>query len=288
METFGKRYGFDKGDNQPQLTSMNHELRNDLYNAHTVFFTRPAEPFFPDAWDVIAERRQGFFVGLWSVFFHRKVNEFTWLKYKKVSEDLFYDGNWYKVYEYLEEILKLRNSGQDDFEFDTFIRIINDALSENNSAYQINNYVFIPINQPEELAELERLKQKTIQYKLKTISTHLETAKKHLAHKPDPDLRNSIKESISMVGTIARMITNDSTLGKALNTLDKKKKINSELKSGFEKLYAFTNSKEGIRHEFMDDSTLDLETTRFFLISCSAFTNYLIQKALNEGIIKDG
>ena len=74
-----------------------------------------------------------------------------------------------------------------------------------------------------------------------------------------------------MVEAVCRTIEpSQNTLGKALNKIESKGKLNSALKSAFEKLYVYTNGKGGIRHALMDDSTLDMEEARYFLISCSA------------------
>ena len=90
-----------------------------------------------------------------------------------------------------------------------------------------------------------------------------------------------------MVEAISRIIEpTENTLGKALNKLNGNKKINKTLKIGFEKLYAYTNDKNGIRHALMDDENIDLEDANLFLVTCSAFTNYLIEKARKENLFK--
>jgi len=35
----------------------------------------------------------------------------------------------------------------------------------------------------------------------------------------------------------------------------------------------------------MDEKSVDYEAAKFFLVSCSAFTNYLIEKARKEGYL---
>ena len=69
--------------------------------------------------------------------------------------------------------------------------------------------------------------------------------------------------------------------------LEKKNKINLTLKAGFEKLYPYSNNKNGIRHALMDEEIINPEDAKFFLIACSAFTNYLIEKAKQENLLID-
>ena len=55
---------------------------------------------------------------------------------------------------------------------------------------------------------------------------------------------------------------------------------------GFEKIYGYTSDQDGIRHAILDESkTVEPEDALFMLVSCSAFCNYLQQKAVKAGII---
>ena len=109
--------------------------------------------------------------------------------------------------------------------------------------------------------------------------THINNALNFLADRNVKDYKNSIKESISAVESICKVITKNehATLGDALKVLEKKRGLQGPLKAAFEKLYAYTNDKGGVRHAdglFASDATF--EEAKFMLVSCSAFVNYLI------------
>ena len=91
------------------------------------------------------------------------------------------------------------------------------------------------------------------------------------------DYRNSIKESISAVESIARAISGSdkATLGNALRTIEKKGQLHRALKEGFLKLYGYTSDKQGIRHAMLDEPNITAADARYFLVSCSSFANYL-------------
>ena len=168
-----------------------------------------------------------------------------------------------------------------------FKEYVNNMLERNNSAYRVMDNIFVPVTNKEEIEEVRRAKENAIKTGIFGLGEHLSSAIGLLAKKPTPDFRNSIKESISMVEAVCRTIEpSQNTLGKALNKIETKGKLNSTLKTSFEKLYAYSNDKGGIRHALMDDHDLDLEDARFFLISCSAFSNYLVDKGRKEGLIK--
>ena len=111
--------------------------------------------------------------------------------------------------------------------------------------------------------------------------SHINNAVGFLADRGNTDYKNCIKESISAVESICKVITKNehATLGDALKELEKKRNLKGPLKSAFEKLYNYTNDKGGIRHSeglFVSDVTF--EEAKFMLVSCSAFVNYLISE----------
>ena len=116
---------------------------------------------------------------------------------------------------------------------------------------------------------------------LKPVRVHLEKSLELLSDRKSPDYRNSIKESISAVEAICRLITKDkkATLGQALKEVETKVGLHGALKNAFSNLYGYTSSADGIRHALLDEPKLSFEDAKFMLVSCSAFINYLISKA---------
>lgn len=223
---------------------------------------------------------------IWVGYLRKPIDEF--LKVANTNavaiKPIFMTGEWFHVYNFIEFILVHTDSLTETVA--DLRKAINSVLQANNSGYYLHKDQFIPITNHTEVKEISDLEKNTLKYKLKGIKVHLETALKSLSLKPEPDLRNSIKESISMVGTIARFIEPSNDLSKALYKISEKGKIDKQLLEGFKKLYHFTSGEGGIRHELMDTGTnLDFETARYFLISCSAFTNYLISEGIKTGII---
>src|SRR2546421_5002675 len=92
---------------------------------------------------------------------------------------------------------------------------------------------------------------------------HLDRALELLSDRVAPDFRNFIKESISAVEALSRLLTGDpkATLGKALESLEKSLKIelHHNLKDAFKNLYWYTSDAEGIRHGMLGESGLDVE-----------------------------
>ncbi len=120
------------------------------------------------------------------------------------------------------------------------------------------------------------------------VTQHFKTALELLSDRTSPDYRNSIKESIIAVEAISKLITGNSgtTLGRALATIESQGQVqlHTKLKDGFINLYGYTSDAHGIRHALKDDEHPAFEDARYMLVSCSAFVNYLIEKATKAGI----
>jgi hypothetical protein len=98
-----------------------------------------------------------------------------------------------------------------------------------------------------------------------------------LTQRERPDYRNSIKESILAVESMARIVTGEekATLGKLLGILESNGRINSALKTGFGAIYGWTSDTNGIRHAMTDVASVDSADATFYLVACSAFANYV-------------
>ena len=109
--------------------------------------------------------------------------------------------------------------------------------------------------------------------------THLRRAAEHLNAQRYAD---SIRESISAVESVARRIApHENTLGGAIKSLEKKELLkNNQLKKGFEQIYAYTNSEEGVRHSlvFKDSADVGLDEAMFMFGACASFAAYLTNK----------
>ncbi len=159
-------------------------------------------------------------------------------------------------------------------EFHKWISNLNEEFTRLHYAYRIVSLQIVEITSPVEIEAVEA----AINEGKDSVSIHINAALQHYGDKVNPNYRNSIKESISAVEVICREITGKDTLGAALNELEKKGiAFNSQLKTGFNNLYNYTNNKDtGIRHALMDDSHIpEQKEALFMLVSCSAFINYL-------------
>lgn len=157
-----------------------------------------------------------------------------------------------------------------------FIRLANLHLEQENSAYRFVGNQITEITSAEEIESIEAALSVSDEYR--GARTHLRTALDMLSDRKNPDFRNSIKESISAVESIARKLSNDEsgTLGSILKELERTKKLHPALKNAFSSLYGYTSDADGIRHSLLDETNLTKADARFMLVCCSAFINYVL------------
>lgn len=189
---------------------------------------------------------------------------------------IFFKCKWNEVYDFIEFIA---NEYPDNGQREPFINWCNGVLQEEVSAYRFVGGKITQLTSETEILEIEA----ALQLPLAPVNEHLNRALELFADRKAPDYRNSIKESISAVESLCRVIAKNekATLGDALQEIEKLKTINlhSALKAAFEKLYGYTSDEGGIRHALIDQPNSDAEEAKFMLVSCSAFINYLRTKA---------
>ncbi len=182
----------------------------------------------------------------------------------------FYKSDWDLVLDFVEFSSEYHPQFQE---------VCNAFFKREMSAYRFVDGKLVEINSKEEIVEIEEAIKNSDKYN--SVKTHLKTAVELLSDRKNPDFRNSIKESISAVESLSKIITkNDkTTLGQALKEIEKTHKIPGSLKTAFSALYGYTSDEGGIRHSLLETGVkIDLEEARFMLVTCSAFVNYLLNK----------
>ena len=263
---FSQRMGLKPMIPLLQLGSMNEALRNGLWNVlQQQLFSK--ESF-------VEER---FTSDVWSYYFKKAVDSrpitivgYGKASYRKVWEFIrghFFSSEWNEVYDFTEFVVRY-------FPSEIGVRrSIQATLERENSGYRLIKDRFVPISDEQEVSEVAEAAKSPYSQ----VNDHLKSAISLLADRTNPDYRNSIKESISAVEAMAKLVSGNekTTLDDALKTLEKRGVLHSALRSGFSKIYGYTSDANGIRHALMSESDLTQADARYFLVACSAFINLL-------------
>lgn len=281
MKSFSQRKGLKKIKTEIQVDSIDEDLRNRLWNLFTGFYLNTMIGFT----NVSSVENMAILLrGVWHNLFKAPIDNiprrcddlYDWMR------DYFFKCGYGEVYDLLEFV---GNNYPDEEKNRSFKEACNLVLKEELSAYRFVGKQITEVTSEKEVSEIEQ----AMDTPLKAVNTHIESALKLMSDRKSPDYRNSIKESISAVEAICRVIANNKNapLGQALDIIEKEGKIelNKALKDAFDHLFGFTSGSEGIRHSLLDEKVgLDFEDAKFMLVSCSAFVNYLVVKASKAGL----
>jgi AbiJ N-terminal domain 4 len=268
MKSFSQRKGIVKVEEVIQLNRMNESLRNSLWNALDV-----------GVWstDNFMYRQYGapdidaFTQSLWFHYFKKPIDSRPRLSSDKLKivREYFFECQWNEVYDFIEFVVDRLSRSRKQLP-----DLLNAILERESSGYRIVSGHIVDITSEQEVKMLEEAIRDT---RFAGVAGHLERALELLSNRENPDYRNSIKESVSAIESMARIVAENpkATLPDALKSLEKNGRLHTALKDGFVKLYGYTSDEQGIRHAMLDDPNITASDARYFLLSCTSFANYL-------------
>jgi len=276
--SFSKRMGITPSTKIIQSESMDKDLRTSLWNAITVFYwslyRAPYHSGLGRDDYVRGSNLHQLALAIYMVHYKKPIDtiETYWEYFLQEVRNTFYKLQWHEVYDFVEFIVQ---NGPDTNK-KKFLEACNDIFERENSAYRFVAEQITPITSTEEINEIEQAILNSDRYA--GVRIHLQTSLVLLTDRQNPDYRNSIKESISAVESLAKQLVGvpSATLDGALKVLEKSHKLHPALKKAFSSLYGYTNDSDGIRHALMENSELTKADARFMLITCSAFINFAI------------
>ncbi len=188
-----------------------------------------------------------------------------------LAKQVVMSGDWNNVYDLMEIVIHYPHCS-----FGTLIEPINQILSQEGAGYIWVENGFVPVLTTSEVEEVQEALSGLEQSRI-----HFEEALRLLGDKDCVDFRNSASESFKGLEATARHISGkpSATLGDALSFIHTHK----SLQSGWKKIYGYGSDGDGIRHAVKTDSApVPRELAKYLLISCCAFSNYLVsQHAVN-------
>ena len=188
---------------------------------------------------------------------------------------------WNRMYDLLEFIAQNLPEGAEEY-----MAFCNQMLTEECAAYRFVGMKIAEITSGEEIEAIEKGLHDT--EPLSAVRAHLARALELYSERPTADYRNSIKESISAVESLACLIAGKpkATLSEALAAIDKQGPVemHGALRAAFDTLYGYTSDEDGVRHKMLEEGKVSRAEALYMLVACSAFVSYLVSKAIDAGI----
>lgn len=274
---FSERYGYTPVREAIQIESMDDSLRNSLWSLLTILCWNNVSPspgisnpprlkYNPAMKDLCQS--------LWFNLFKKPLDQLDdiWKPVYQQLREHFFACEWYEVYDFIEFI---GNNYRDKGFQEKFKERCNDILEKEMSAYRFVGNKITKITDSHEIEEIEQAATTSAD----PVQTHIQRALASLSDRKTPDYRNSIKESISAVESMAcEMLGEKGTLGKLLKKLGNEINLHPALQEAFSKLYGYTSDEGGIRHALTEVEKTDFSDAKFMLVTCSAFINFVKEK----------
>ena len=281
MALFSQRNGIRLLQKAIQRESIDDELRNGLWNVIQItIWNHWKGSSYGDnrIWDIASS--------IWIHYFKKTIdalpgsgNRHSQYLRQTLQEirQYFFAAKWWEVYDFIEFMLTLDNNPWAN----SLCKCANGFLERENAAYRVIENRITEITDQNEIESIEN----ALENGIPPARIHLQKALELLSDRKQPDFRNSIKESISAVEATCRTLTCDdkATLGDCLKQLKSKKQFHPAFEKALHQLYGYTSDEGGIRHSLTDESEPPAYSdAKFMLVTCSAFTNYLLTKSTEE------
>jgi len=277
---FSEKYGYQS---KPpfQIEDMDEHLRMDIWNILYVnFFYEFNEngvksnflEIASKIWNNIFRYDYEIFCNGFDIRINNQIPVFIKLK------NSYFKLKWFEIYDLIEIILK--NYFENLNLKKEFTNQLNECFERNNAAYRIVNTKIIRITEKCEIYSIEESSNNPHD----SVQKHMNKSLNHFSDRENPDYENCVKESISAVESLCKIIlkengikSDDFTLGHALNEMSKSEEINlnEDFKDGFKNLFHFTSSTDGMRHGGIEEGNVNFDLAKLMLVTCSAFINYL-------------
>ncbi|MDP3267651.1 MAG: hypothetical protein Q8M40_01250 [Legionella sp.] len=206
---------------------------------------------------------------LWTSFFLIDSLPNDPYQYIKKIKIKYFNLTWNETYDLLEFFANHLINKK------SFIDECNIILKEENSAYRFIGPSITEITSEIEIDSIEN-SQRTAYWQ---VNEHINKALKFLSDNKAPDFKNSIKESISAVEAIVKIISKSENGTLGVLVTDPKLNLPSTIQDAIKKIYGFASNAGGIRHSNKNDKNASptKADALFILTTCSAITNYIIQ-----------
>lgn len=272
---FSQRIGQKEVKSKIQLKSMDVDLRVSLWNLFKDCYLDQV-----DSDSINLSPFNDFFRVLECDFFKVPIETLPRNRFnldRRLKKWFLNQADWSLVYDFIEFV---SNVPTPPVNSENFRERCNEILKRELSGYRFIGEYLTPIADEIELKELGEALRNAADNQFRGVKNHISAALSKLSDRKQPDYPNSIKESVSAVESICRLIAGEdkADLGQALKIIKKKNSLHPALEKAFQSIYGYTSDEGGIRHSMLDEPKSDFADAKWMLVSCAAFINYLIMK----------
>jgi hypothetical protein len=190
------------------------------------------------------------------------------------------DRSWYDIYNLCELVVTWLAAEIGEPKAAELFALFNRVLQAEGSPFRFAGGVLTPVSDEREAQAVREVLAHGDRFA--DAREHLTKALGLLGHKPEPDYRASIRESITAVATTLRILTghDHADLNEGLREFARSHPFHRSLFGGLSGLYGYRTGEQGLRHALLEeDVTVGFAEAKFMMVACAAFVGFLIARA---------
>ena len=157
---------------------------------------------------------------------------------------------------------------------------INTLLREEHLGFELRDGKVEKIGSGFIDARVEEARYLLKEPEFKGADEHFEKALKALNTRPNPDVENCVKDAVSAIESVGRIIVNDekAMLSDIIKKMARSGLIPRPLDEAIQKVYAYRGNQPGVAHGLVGTSKVTINDAEFVLAMSAAIIIYLVKK----------
>jgi hypothetical protein len=267
---FSKRYRLRATPEGLLFADVPERARIGLYHIIEEFFQAEYENRFLDLYRRICVALR--------IRRDRSVYE-EWMASRAI-EDLVMRCEWWQVYDICE--VAYASPSVQRSKADICARV-NQLLAEELLGFEFRDGLVEKVGAAFIDAQVKEARYLLKEPKFKGADEHFEKALKAVNIRPNPDVENCIKDAVSSIESVGRILANDerALLSDIIKDMARKGTIPKPLDEAIQKVYAYRGNQPGVAHGLVGDSKVTIDEAEFVLAMSAAVIIYLVNKHKN-------
>ena len=195
-------------------------------------------------------------------------------------EKLIMNCQWWQFYDICEVLWQ---GLEYEREKDSFSEEINNLFREEHLGFELRDGKVEKVGSGFIDAHVKEARYLLKEPEFKGADKHFEKALKALNTRPNPDVENCIKDAVSAIESVGRIIVGDdkALLSKIIKDMAGEGIIPKPLDGVIQKIYAYRGDQPGVAHGLVGTSEVTIDEAEFVLAMSAAIIIYLVKKGRN-------
>jgi len=190
---------------------------------------------------------------------------------------------WWRFYDLCELIFQYLRSKNRPYG-DQFSELLNSLFVDEQLGFEMKNGKVEKVGSGFIDAKIKEARYLLKEPEFKGADEHFEKAIKALNVRPNPDVENCVKDAVSAIESVGRIIVNDeqALLSDIIKDMVAKGIIPKPLDQTIQKVYAYRGNQPGVAHGAVGASKVTIDEAEFVLAMSAAMIIYLVKKGKTD------